>query len=96
MVVNICYNTTDPEMGLMMCLDRTTLKLYMGDTGLLVTMSMMDHGLRDKDFYRNILIDSMNVNKGMFAENIVAEMLQPTTRNYSSIRERTRRTRTRS
>ncbi len=39
MVMNICYNTTDPKMGLIMCLDRTTLKLYIGDTGLLVTYS---------------------------------------------------------
>lgn len=76
MVVNICYNATDPEVGLMMYMDRATLKLYMGDTGLLVTMSMMDRGLGDEDFYRDILLDRMNVNEGMFAENIVAQMLR--------------------
>ena len=37
MITNPCFNSTDPNVGLSLNLDVTTHKLYMGDTGLLVT-----------------------------------------------------------
>ena len=36
-VVNICYNSTAPDIGLRMNEERTTLKCYMADTGLLIS-----------------------------------------------------------
>ncbi len=76
MIVNICYNATDPQVGLMMYRDRAALKLYMGDTGLLFTMAMMERRSDDEDFYRDVILDRMNVNEGMFVENVVAQMLR--------------------
>lgn len=42
MVVNNCYNATDPTVGLSMSQEYTTRKCYMGDTGLLVSHTFMD------------------------------------------------------
>lgn len=38
MIVNNCYNVTNPAMGLALSAEESTLKCYMGDTGLLVKM----------------------------------------------------------
>lgn len=45
-----------------MSADHSTLKCYMGDTGLLVTLAFWDQTYRDNDLYRAILLDKMNVN----------------------------------
>ena len=37
MIVNECFNCADPNIGLSINEERTTLKCYMGDTGLLVS-----------------------------------------------------------
>lgn len=42
MVINNCYNATEPTIGLSMSEEHTTRKCYMADTGLLVTHSFMD------------------------------------------------------
>ena len=76
MVVNTCLNAEDPGGALAMSADHSTLKCYMGDTGLLVTLAFWDQAYRDNDLYRAILLDRMNVNEGMLAENVVAQMLR--------------------
>lgn len=76
MVVNTCLNAEDPGGALAMSADHSTLKCYMGDTGLLVTLAFWDQAYHGNDLYRAILLDRMNVNEGMFAENVVAQMLR--------------------
>lgn len=76
MVVNTCLNAEDPGGALAMSADHSTLKCYMGDTGLLVTLAFWDQACHDNDLYRAILLDRMNVNEGMLAENVVAQMLR--------------------
>lgn len=76
MVVNTCLNAEDPGGALAMSADHSTLKCYMGDTGLLVTLAFWDQAYHDNDLYRAILLDRMNVNEGMLAENVVAQMLR--------------------
>jgi len=49
MIANICYNATDPKVGLNLNTDRTTLKCYMGDTGLLVSMAIGEHDFIESD-----------------------------------------------
>ncbi len=72
-----CFNANDPSAtGLSMCLAHPTLKCYLNDTGLLVTHAMPDKNDMDNVFYRDILLDKLGVNEGMFAENIVAQMLR--------------------
>ncbi|MCL2443219.1 MAG: AAA family ATPase [Treponema sp.] len=76
MIVNPCFNATDPNVGLAMSSDHTTQKLYMADTGLLVTHTFRDNNYSDNELYRAILLDKLNINEGMLIENIVAQMLR--------------------
>lgn len=76
MVVNDCYNSTEPTVGLSMSGEHTTRKCYMADTGLLVTHSFMDDDFTDNELYRDILLDRLHVNEGMLMENIVAQELR--------------------
>ena len=76
MVVNTCFNTTDPNVGLALSADRSTQKCYMADTGLLVTHTFMDRAFTDNELYKAILFDKLDINEGMIMENIVAQMLR--------------------
>lgn len=76
MVVNACFNATDPHVGLALSADNATQKCYMADTGLLVTQTFQDKKYTDNELYRAILFDRLNVNEGMLMENIVAQMLR--------------------
>ena len=76
MIVNPCFNATDPNVGLALSGDHTTQKLYMADTGLLVTHAFHDKAYADNELYRAILLDKLNINEGMLMENAVAQMLR--------------------
>ena len=76
MIVNACFNATDPNVGLALSADHATQKCYMADTGLLVTHSFMDQAFTDNELYKAILFDKLDVNEGMIMENIVAQMLR--------------------
>ena len=76
MIVNICYNATDPNIGLALSSDHTTQKCYMADTGLLLTHAFMDSPYTENDLYKAILFDKLNINEGMIMENIIVQMLR--------------------
>ncbi len=77
MITSHCYNASDPSSaGLSMYMERPVMKCYLNDTGLLVTHAMPDKDDMDNLFYRDILLDKLGVNEGMFTENIVAQMLR--------------------
>ncbi|MGN0205323.1 MAG: ATP-binding protein [Coprococcus sp.] len=75
MIANICYNSTAPDIGLKLNMDRMTLKCYMGDTGLLISHAFDENGIVSEEIYKKLLFDKLEVNKGMIMENIVAQML---------------------
>lgn len=76
MVVNTCFNATDPHVGLALSADNATQKCYMADTGLLVTHTFKDQKYPNNELYRAILFDKLNINEGMLMENVVAQMLR--------------------
>ena len=76
MVANHCFNSTDPHVGLALNSDRATQKLYMADTGLLVTHTFHDNEYLDNELYRAILFDKLHINEGMIIENAVAQALR--------------------
>ncbi|MCL1885582.1 MAG: AAA family ATPase [Dehalococcoidia bacterium] len=76
MIVNPCFNATDPHIGLALSSDHTTQKVFMADTGLLVTHAFRDNKYTDNELYRAILLDTLHVNEGMLMENIVAQILR--------------------
>ena len=76
MIVNNCYNATEPSIGLSLNLDRTLLKCYMGDTGLLISHAFDENGIVSEEVYKKLLLDKLEVNMGMVIENVVAQMLK--------------------
>ena len=75
MVVNVCYNTTEPNVGLRLNMDNSAFKCYMADTGLLISHAFNDKELAAEDIHKRLLLGSLEVNEGMLMENVVAQML---------------------
>lgn len=75
-LINCCFNSTAPNIGLRLNEDRTTLKCYMGDTGLLISMAFDEAGEKIQELYSKLALGKLEVNEGMIVENIVAQMLK--------------------
>lgn len=75
MIINSCYNATEPNLGLKLTSGRRTMKCYFIDTGLLVSHAFDENGLVSQEIYKKILLDKLNINEGMLMENVVAQML---------------------
>ena len=75
MIINTCWNSTQPSIGLKLNRDNSTMKLYMADTGLLISHSFDENGLVSNEIYKKLLLGKLEVNEGMIFENIVAQML---------------------
>ena len=75
MIANECFNCTDPNVGLSLNEDRTFLKCYMGDTGLLVSHAFTESEIETEDLYRQLILGRLSVNEGMIFENAVMQAL---------------------
>lgn len=80
-VINCCYNSTEPSIGLELNEDRSTLKCYLNDTGLLISHAFDERGIVTEDLYRKLMFDKLEVNQGMLVENIVSQMLKASGHN---------------
>ena len=78
MIVNNCYNSTEPNIGLKLNMERKTLKCYMADTGLLISHAFDENGIVAEEIYKKLLFDKLSVNNGMIMENIIAQTLTAT------------------
>lgn len=76
MIGNECINVTKPEVSLEAFADRSNFKLYMGDTGLLVTQMMKNQGETGTDIYKALIFDNLGIDQGMILENMIAQMLR--------------------
>lgn len=76
MMGNACINVTSPEITLELYADRGNFKLYMGDTGLLVTQIMKSGDETDENLYKSLIFDKLGINQSMIMENMVAQMLR--------------------
>lgn len=74
-VVNVAYNTTEPNVGLRLSQDHSTVKCYFGDTGLLISHAFDESELVSEDVHSRLLFDDIALNEGMLTENMVAQML---------------------
>lgn len=75
-VINCCYNSTEPSIGLKLNEKRTTLKCYLADTGLLISLAFDERDIMSDELYKKLLFGKLEVNEGMLMENIVAQMLK--------------------
>lgn len=76
LTVNACYKCTDPNVGLALHKDYTYFKLYLGDTGLFVTLSFWDKKGVDNELYNKLLSDKLSADLGYVFENAVAQCLR--------------------
>lgn len=74
--VNFCYHVTDPQVGLPITEDKSIFKLYIGDTGLMVTLAFWDKRFAENELYSKLLADKLPANLGYIYENLVAQMLR--------------------
>lgn len=77
-LVNMAYNTTEPNIGLKLNMDSSSFKCYFFDTGLLLSMAFDENGIASEEIYKKILFDKLSFNEGMLIENVVAQMLATT------------------
>ncbi|MBR1623503.1 MAG: ATP-binding protein [Pseudobutyrivibrio sp.] len=76
MIVNSCTNVTQPEVALELYADSSKFKMFMGDTGLLVTYILQSSKETTDKIYKSLIIDDLGINQGMIFENMVAQSLK--------------------
>lgn len=76
MITNVCFNSTDPSVGLKLYTDRLTLKTYFCDTGLLISHCFAEERIATEGIYKEILFGKLEINEGMIMENVVAQLLR--------------------
>ena len=76
MTVNLSTNVTDPNVGFKWTEERTGLKCYMADTGLLASLAFSENQEAILEILWKILIGKLEVNQGMLVENVVGQMFR--------------------
>ncbi len=74
-LINIARNTTEPNIGLGQRINGNSLKCYLFDTGLLLSMTFDERDIINEEIYKKILFNKLSFNEGMILENVVAQML---------------------
>lgn len=74
--VNIANHASDPNVGLSLTADYGKYKLYVGDTGLFITLAFWDKDFTENIIYEKLLSDKLSAIMGYIYENLVAQMLR--------------------
>lgn len=72
-IANECFLCRDPNVGLSLNEDRSSLKCYLCDTGLLMSHTFDENDDERKRVYNDIILGDLTVNEGMFYENAIAQ-----------------------
>lgn len=75
MTVNVAWHCDDPNVGMPMTRNLSQYKIYVGDTGLFVTLAFRDKKFTENVIYGKLLSDKLAANLGYLYENVVAQML---------------------
>ena len=76
MAVNFSYHANDPSVGLSLHANMSQYKMFVGDTGLFITLAFWDNSVTDNIIYRKLLSDKLSSDLGYVYENVVAQMLK--------------------
>lgn len=76
LTVNFAYSTTDPSVGMGLHKDLEKFRIYLGDTGLFVTLAFLDRDVADNNIYTKLLADKLSADLGYVYENVVAQCLR--------------------
>lgn len=75
-VVNVAYEIKNIDATLSLGYDMSGVKVYSGDTGLLISKMYYDKSFLDNALYKSIILDKLSVDEGFLYENIVAQELK--------------------
>ncbi len=78
LTVNFAHHVDDPNVGLPLNTDYSQYKMYVGDTGLFITLAFWDKDITENIIYQKLLSDKLSANLGYVYENIVAQVLTAT------------------
>lgn len=78
MVVNIAYHANDPGTAMALHHSTSKFKMFLGDTGLFITLAFWDKKVTDNTVYSKLLNDKLTADLGYVYENMVAQMLKVT------------------
>lgn len=76
MAVNFSYHANDPSVGLALHVNMSQYKMFVGDTGLFITLAFWDNDVTDNIIYQKLLSDKLSSDLGYVYENVVAQMLR--------------------
>lgn len=74
-IVNLCFDTTEPTVGLATRVDTSNFKCFQADTGLLISQTFSPRSLVKNEIYGKLFLGKLEFNNGMIMENVVAQML---------------------
>lgn len=74
--INFSYRCTDPNIGFALHKDTSYFKLFLGDTGLFITLAFWDNAENSNELYNKLLSDKLSADLGMVYENVVAQCLR--------------------
>ena len=75
LTVNFSHHANDPNVGMPMHANYDQYKLFVGDTGLFITLAFWDKSAADNIIYQKLLSDKLSADLGYVYENLVAQML---------------------
>ncbi len=75
LTVNFAHHSDNPSVGLPSHTDYGRYKMFMGDTGLFITLAFWDKDMTDNVIYQKLLSDKLSADLGYVYENVVAQML---------------------
>ena len=75
LTVNFAHHSDNPSVGLPAHTDCSQYKMFMGDTGLFITLAFWDKDVTENIIYHKLLSDKLSADLGYVYENVVAQML---------------------
>lgn len=75
LTVNFAHHSDNPSVGLPSHSDYSQYKMFMGDTGLFITLAFWDKEVTENIIYQKLLSDKLSADLGYVYENVVAQML---------------------
>ena len=75
MICNLSYKCNDPCVGFALNKNESSVKCFMGDTGLLVSLAFSENEISNQQLYKSIMNGKLSLNEGMLYENLIAQML---------------------
>ena len=75
LTINFSYHANNPSIGLPLHADYNRYKMFMGDTGLFVTLAFWDKSVTENIIYQKLLSDKLSADLGYVYENLIAQML---------------------